>query len=281
MKKHKVLKITVIILIFIAVILISNGIYCTNTIEVNTYKISSDKTSTPLHFVLISDLHNKEFGKDNCDLVQKIKEQNPDFIAVGGDMVTRYFDDDSVMKSVLTQLAQIAPTYCCLGNHELDLADKIDFKSDINSTGAVLLDNESTEFVKNGETILLGGLSDFPYYEFNAPNYDTPERYYWEDFKEQSKNNYSILLHHQPEYIGGLASDTDIDLILCGHTHGGLIDIPFIGGIFAPNQGLFPKYDKGKFDFNDTKMIISSGLGNSNPLLRINNCAEICVVDVN
>lgn len=281
MKKHKKLTITIIILIIISVTIAINGIYCTNTIEVNNYKISSDKTNANLHFVLISDLHNKEFGKDNCDLVEKIKEQKPDFIAVGGDMVTRYVNDDSVMKNVLTQLAQIAPTYCCLGNHEHDLEDTIDFKTDITSTGAVLLDNESTEFVKNGETIIIGALSDFPYYEFNAPNYDTPERYYWDEFKEQSKNNYSILLHHQPEYIGDISKGTDIDLILCGHTHGGLIDIPFVGGLFAPNQGLFPKYDKGEFDFDNTKMIISSGLGNSNPLFRINNCAEICVIDVN
>ena len=279
MKKFKIIIISFII-IFVVCLLI-NGIYCTNTLEIKKYNYKTEKLNTKLRIVFISDLHNKEFGEKNRDLVNKIKEQSPDFIAVGGDMVTRYFDDDSVMEELFSQISDIAPTYCVLGNHERDLSDKLDFKNDINNTGALLLDNELIEFEKNREKILIGGLSDFPYYEFDAPDYETPERYFWDNFCEKSKNNFSILLHHQPEYIGDIAKDSNIDLILCGHTHGGLIQIPFIGGLFAPNQGLFPKYDKGEFNFNDTKMIVSSGLGNSNPVPRINNCAEITVVDIN
>ncbi len=280
----KILKPKRIILIIIAVLLVLTllyGLYCSNTLTIQSYSLKSDKTDAKIKFVFISDLHNKEYGKNNIDLISKIKEQSPDFIAVGGDMVSKYSSTDSVMKELLQNLAKTAPTYCVLGNHELTLAEQIDFKSDINSTGAKLLDNDSVTLDIDGDEILLGGMSDFPYYEFNAPDFDTEERYFWEDFKENSKNRFSILLNHQPEYLSDITQDCNIDLIMCGHTHGGLIQIPFVGGVFAPNQGLFPEYDKGEFDLNGTKMIISAGLGDAYPVLRMNNCPEITVVNIN
>ena len=277
----KALKIIVLSLLTIAVVTVIYGIYCSNTLEVKNYTINSDKVNSQVRFVFISDLHCKEYGDKNSDLVSKIKEQNPEFIAVGGDMVNKYSADEHVMRELLPQLAEIAPTYCILGNHELALKDEIDFKNDIDSTGAKLLDNEMITLNINGEKILLGGMSDFPYYEYNAPDYDTPERYFWDDFKENSKDCYSILLHHQPEYISNHLDGAKIDLIMCGHTHGGAVQIPFVGGLFAPNQGFFPKYDKGEFDLYDTKMIVSAGLGDAYPILRMNNCPEISVVEIN
>lgn len=277
----KALKIIVLSLITIAVVTVIYGIYCSNTLEVKNYTINSDKVNSQVRFVFISDLHCKEYSDKNSDLVAKIKEQNPDFIAVGGDMVNKYSADDHVMRELLPQLADIAPTYCVLGNHELALIDEVDFKNDIDSTGAKLLDNESVTLNINGEKILLGGMSDFPYYEYNAPDYDTPERYFWDEFNESSKNCYSILLHHQPEYISNHVDDAKIDLIMCGHTHGGAVQIPFVGGVFALNQGFFPKYDKGEFEINGIKMIVSAGLGDAYPVLRLNNCPEISVVEIN
>lgn len=277
----KALKIIISSVLTLAVVTVIYGLYCSNTLEIKNYTINSDKVNSQVRFVFISDLHCKEYGEKNADLVAKIKEQNPNFIAVGGDMVNKYSSDEHVMRELLPQLAEIAPTYCVLGNHELALKDEIDFKKDIDSTGAKLLENEMVTLNINGEKILLGGLSDFPYYEFNAPDYDTPERYFWDDFKESSKDCYSILLHHQPEYISNHVEDAKIDLLMCGHTHGGIIQIPFIGGIIAPNQGFFPKYDKGEFDLYDTKMIVSAGLGDAYPILRLNNCPEISVVEIN
>ena len=266
-----------------AAAVIGNIIYCNNFISVNQYSLKTDKISTNIHFVLLSDLHNKEFDKDNCNLISKVSEQNPDFIAVCGDMVTRGNDDYSVMKSVLTSLSKIAPTYYVLGNHERDLAKTIDidYKTIVSSTGAIFLDNKHIEFEKNGETFLIGGLSDYPYYEQYYPDYDCPERHFWDKFNEASKDSYSILLHHQPEYIAGNLAESNVDLVLCGHTHGGLVQIPFLGGLIAPNQGFFPKYDRGEYEFDDTKMIISTGLAGSHNFPRINNQIEICVIDIN
>lgn len=272
----KALKIIISSVLTLAVVTVIYGLYCSNTLEIKNYTINSDKVNSQVRFVFISDLHCKEYGEKNADLVAKIKEQNPNFIAVGGDMVNKYSSDDHVMRELLPQLAEIAPTYCVLGNHELALKDEIDFKKDIDSTGAKLLENEMVTLNINGEKILLGGLSDFPYYKDNIN-----EKLFWDDFKESSKDCYSILLHHQPEYLEDIMQDSNVDLLMCGHTHGGIIQIPFIGGIIAPNQGFFPKYDKGEFDLYDTKMIVSAGLGDAYPILRLNNCPEISVVEIN
>ena len=280
MKKFSIILGAIILALFVTLVIW--GVYCDNTIAITNYCVNNTKNDAKLKFVVITDLHNKEYGEKNADLAELVKEQNPDFIAVCGDMVNRGDPDTTKMKDVLEKLSKIAPTYCCLGNHERDNAAKFgtDFKSETNSTGAVLLDNEYIKFTKNGKSVLIGGMSDYPYYEFYTPDDDVPSRTLWEEFAEKAKNNFTILLHHQPEYIAEDAKKTDIDLIVCGYTHGGQIQLPFIGGVIAPNQGLFPKYDKGEFDLDGTKMIVCAGLSNTVFIPRINNQVEIGVVTV-
>lgn len=280
MKNFSIILGAIILMLFVTLVIW--GVYCDNTIAITNYCVNNTKNDAKLKFVVITDLHNKEYGEKNADLAELVKEQNPDFIAVCGDMVNRGDPDTTKMKDVLEKLSKIAPTYCCLGNHERDNAAKFgtDFKTETNSTGAVLLDNEYIKFTKNGKSVLIGGMSDYPYYEFYTPDDDVPSRTLWEEFAEKAKNNFTILLHHQPEYIAEDAKKTDIDLIVCGHTHGGQIQLPFIGGVIAPNQGLFPKYDKGEFDLDGTKMIVCAGLINPVFIPRINNQVEIGVVTV-
>lgn len=280
MKKFFIIIGAIILALFVTLVIW--GVYCDNTIAITNYSVNNTKNDAKLKFVVITDLHNKEYGEKNADLAELVKEQNPDFIAVCGDMVNRSDPDTTKMKDVLEKLADIAPTYCCLGNHERDNAAEFgtDFKSEIDSTGAVLLDDEYIKFTKNGKSVLIGGMSDYPYYEFYTPEDDVPSRTLWEEFAEKAKNNFTILLHHQPEYIAEDAKKTDIDLIVCGHTHGGQIQLPFIGGVIAPNQGLFPKYDKGEFDLDGTKMIVCAGLSNHVFIPRINNQVEIGVINI-
>ena len=280
MKKFFIIIGAIILALFVTLVIW--GVYCDNTIAITNYSVNNTKNDAKLKFVVITDLHNKEYGEKNADLAELVKEQNPDFIAVCGDMVNRSDPDTTKMKDVLEKLADIAPTYCCLGNHERDNAAEFGtgFKSEIDSTGAVLLDDEYIKFTKNGKSVLIGGMSDYPYYEFYTPEDDVPSRTLWEEFAEKAKDNFTILLHHQPEYIAEDAKKTDIDLIVCGHTHGGQIQLPFIGGVIAPNQGLFPKYDKGEFDLDGTKMIVCAGLSNHVFIPRINNQVEIGVINI-
>ena len=280
MKKFFIIIGAIILVLFVTLVIW--GVYCDNTIAITNYSVNNTKNDAKQKFVVITDLHNKEYGEKNADLAGLVKEQNPDFIAVCGDMVNRGDPDTTKMKDVLKKLADIAPTYCCLGNHERDNAAEFgtDFKSEIDSTGAVLLDDEYIKFTKNGKSVLIGGMSDYPYYEFYTPDDDVPSRTLWEEFAEKAKDNFTILLHHQPEYIAEDAKKTDIDLIVCGRTHGGQIQLPFIGGVIAPNQGLFPKYDKGEFDPDGTKMIVCAGLSNHVFIPRINNQVELGVINI-
>lgn len=276
MKKKRFI-IIMLIFILIAILILCECIRSNNFITVNSYALKSNKLKNHVKFVFLSDLHNKEFGEDNCDLINLIAEQSPDFIAVGGDMVTRTYENNENMKNLFTQISKIAPVYCCLGNHERDLIYKFDFKSDITHCGATLLDNEHTAFTsKSGEEIIIIGMSDYPY-----P--DTAEKQYWDELHasdDLSADKYSLLLLHAPDYLYGLLPDSGIDLTMCGHTHGGLVRIPFVGGLIAPNQMFFPKYDKGLFEFGESDMIISAGLANSYPVPRFNNPPEICVIEI-
>ncbi len=274
---NKKIIIIILVLIIILILFVCECNRSNNYLTVKNYTLESEKISGPVKAVFISDLHNKEFGKDNIELVDLIAEQNPDFIAVGGDMVTRTYANDDNMKSLLTKITKIAPVYCCLGNHEGDLSMYFDFKSEIEACGATLLDNEYTTFTaKNGEEILLIGMTGYPY-----PY--TEDLDFWEKLQNSgilTNNTYSLMLRHSPDYLYGLLPTSNIDLTLCGHTHGGLVQIPLLGGLIAPNQGLFPEYDKGKYDFGNSTMIISTGLANSYPVPRLNNPPEVTVIEI-
>lgn len=246
----------------------------------NNYNLKTDKLKGSVKFVLISDLHNKEFGEDNERLVSAVRRQEPDFIAICGDMVTETEATRKPVVKLLPKLCEIAPVYYALGNHERYYCDLEGLIEDIKSSGAVLLDNEMTSFYIGGESITVGGLTDFPYYEYYAPDYDNEQRRFLDSFIAQEDENYSILLAHQPEFYFWGLEDKDIDLMLCGHTHGGIIRLPFIGAVYAPNQGLFPQYDMGYYS-GTANMLITSGLGNSVPLPRFCNPPEICVVSIN
>ena len=94
---------------------------------------------------------------------------------------------------------------------------------------------------------------------------------------EYTEEDFTLLLSHRPELFD-VYTEAGLDLILTGHAHGGQFRLPFIGGLAAPNQGLFPKYDAGVFSENDTHMVVSRGIGNSIIPLRFNNPPEIVVV---
>lgn len=278
MKKLTIFIFTAILLFVICGCIIINS---ENGLSVHNYNVKTEKLNTTAKFVLISDLHNKEFGKDNQKLVDVIKVEKPDFIAVCGDMVSEGNKTREPIIKLLSKLCEITPVYYALGNHERSYYDYDGLVKDIESIGAVLIDNEMVSFDLGEEKITIGGITDFPYYEFDAPDYDNEERHFLDSFIQQEKENYSILLAHQPElYFWGL-DRKNIDLMVSGHTHGGLIRLPFIGGLCAPNQGWFPEYDMGYFSSGTANMIVTSGLGNDVFIPRFNNPPEVCVININ
>lgn len=277
MKKKKILRFILLLIIFLALWILWGNL----TVGVTHYTVESSRLPESFDnykIAVISDLHNAEFGKDNIDIVRKVKRQNPDIIAITGDFVDSNRTDIELAVSLARQLVEIAPCYYVMGNHEVWLFERFEeLQQKLLDAGVTVLRNETVEITRNEESIQIAGLDDPDYYDtvisFHKSILNT-------NIKEMNlTDDYCILLSHRPEVFEVYVAN-NIDLVLSGHTHGGQFRIPFVGGYYAPNQGKFPKYDAGKFTENMTTMIVSRGIGNSIIPVRINNRPEIVVVEL-
>ena len=211
----------------------------------------------------ISDFHDAEIGKDNERLISALKAASPDIIVITGDLIDSRRTDVEHSLSFVKELVKIAPCYYVTGNHEGRVSEYSELKAGLVELGVRVLENESIELEKSGETITLIGVHD--------QNFEVDESVV------ARGEAYTVLLAHRPITFD-LAIENDIDLLLCGHNHGGQFRIPFIGGVFVPNQGFFPEHDAGLYIEGETSMIISRGIGNSAFPFRVNNRPEIVLV---
>ncbi len=286
MNKRKSLKLLLALLFVVCII--CELLFSSNYLNISTLNIKTDKTTASFRAVLISDLHNKEYGKNNKKLLKTIYEQHPDVIFVVGDMLNKDDENRDIALNLYSELVKLADVYCCLGNHENSYYDTEGLKRDIKKTGARLLEDEMEKVDFTSGSITVGCLAHYPYYESDAPDYNSYQRHFLDSFIEQGKDNYSILLAHEPEYFYWALKDKNLDLMLCGHTHGGIIRLPFIGGLIAPNQGLLakngdilPDYTKGYYSTSSANIYITGGLGNEMIIPRFYNPPEISVINVN
>ena len=228
----------------------------------------------------ISDLHNAEFGAENGDLLDRIAGENPDIIVITGDLVDSNHTDLAVALSFAEKAAAIAPVYYVTGNHEARLPRYDDLRTGLMESGAIVLEDASVQITRGGDSVTLIGLAD--------PNFMVQGEFFGEipamirtklaDLLG-GKKEYTILLSHRPELFEVYA-ESGIDLVFSGHAHGGQFRIPFIGGLIAPDQGFFPKYDSGLYSSGNTNMIVSRGIGNSIIPLRFNNRPEIIIAEL-
>jgi len=225
----------------------------------------------------ISDLHNTEMGDHNEKLLAMLRSAQPDIIAITGDIVDSRRTDLAVALEFVGEAVKIAPCYYVTGNHEIGIGDAYDrLKAELSALGVVVLENHSVTLERGGETIRLLGVQD-P--EFEADHWKT----FLEDVMEKNLaalsqgDGFQLLLSHRPEFMD-MYVRYDIDLVLSGHAHGGQFRLPFLGGLYAPSQGFFPKYDAGLFEEENTKMIVSRGIGNSAFPLRFNNRPELVLI---
>lgn len=251
-------------------------IYGNKSLQTSNYTISDPQipeSFSGFRIAHISDLHNAEFGKDNRRLIKRIQEMNPDIIVLTGDLVDSRHPDIPIALSFAKQVVTIAPTYYVPGNHEGRLDDPEDFLADLKETGVTLLLDESVLLHRGEDAILLTGLKD------PTLRVDQSENAMRKALNEQISETelYTVVLSHNPEYMP-VYTDCQADLVLSGHLHGGQFRLPFIGGVYAPGQGFFPKYDAGLYEEDNTKMIISRGLGNSAFPFRLNNRPEIILI---
>lgn len=277
-KSNKVIAIILLILlaVFCAVTVWSNV-----TVGTTRYAIVSDRL--PLAFegykiAQISDLHNAEFGQDDSELIHILEKENPDIIVITGDLVdSNHTDPDAAMRFVQGAV-KIAPCYFVTGNHEAWLGSLYEeLEKQLLGAGVTVLHDDVISLSKDGESIQLIGLDD-P--DFRGESSSDQEDLLEETLRGMNLNpGFKLLLSHRPELFPAYAA-SGIDLVLSGHAHGGQFRIPILGGIIAPNQGLFPKYDAGEYQESGTTMIVSRGIGNSVIPVRINNRPEVVIVEL-
>ena len=250
-------------------------------LELNTYTISSRALPDAFDGYLIaqvSDLHNAEFGDGNERLLKMLREAEPDMIAITGDLIDSRRTDLAVALAFAKEAVQIAPCYYVSGNHEARVSEYQELKAGLAAAGVTVLDDAQVKIEVSGESITVIGVND-P--SFSADYLSGDAAVIDQKLSELAAEDpgFTLLLSHRPELFDTYV-DHDIDLVLSGHAHGGQFRLPLIGGLVAPNQGLFPKYDAGLYSEGNTNMIVSRGLGNSIIPVRFNNRPEVVLIEL-
>ncbi len=244
---------------------------CTTTYEIKNKKIP--KEFDGFRIVEIADFHNSDFGEY---LIRKISVENPDIIVITGDLLSSYRPNNRHVFEFIKNAVKIAPCFFVTGNHEARFSDYEEIEKILIDFGVRVLKDEAFILERNGEKISIWGIDD-PAFEGKSK---TSREIIGEKLEKfPTPSEFTVLLSHRPEAFREYVNK-EVDLALTGHTHGGQIRLPFVGGIVAPNQGFFPKYDAGLFTENGTSMIISRGVGHSAIPLRVNNRSEVVVVEL-
>ena len=250
-------------------------------LELNTYTVLAEELPEAFdgyRITHISDLHNAQIGDNNEKLLETIRKAEPDIIAITGDLIDSRNTNIEIALHFAEEAMKIAPCYYVTGNHEARIPEYDDLKSGLTGLGIVVLEDERLEIQRLGEKIAVIGVND-PSFETNYLFGDAAAvlRLKLQEYKNE--DTYTVLLSHRPELLETYAQ-CGVDLVLSGHAHGGQVRIPFVGGLVAPNQGLFPKYDAGMFIKENTTMIVSRGIGNSIIPIRVNNRPEVILIEL-
>ena len=221
--------------------------------------------------VQLSDLHGSSFGEGNARLIEKVRAEEPELIALTGDFLDEGKTERELpeLEALVRELAAIAPVYFVSGNHDWASGEAYTLFETLGSAGAVCLRNEHLRLERGGDSIVLAGVDD-PNGPAEMPEPDE----FVAQLRKEAPEDFVLLLAHRA-YWAERYPELDVDLILCGHTHGGIVRLPSVGGLAASNMGLFPEYDAGLFELPGYTLFISRGLGNSVPLPRFLNTPEI------
>lgn len=279
----KKLKRTILLVVAVILcILVVWTIWSNTALEVNTYVFINEDLPAAFdgfRIAHISDLHNATFGTDNQDLILLLKESQPDIIVITGDLIDSRRTDIDIAKAFIAEATTIAPCYYVTGNHEARVSEYDDLKNYLLQLGVIILDDANCTIQRSDEKISLIGIND-PSFETDYLTGDAASIVSSKlNELTTSTAEFSILLSHRPELFE-IYVDSNIDLVFSGHAHGGQIRLPLIGGIIAPNQGLFPEYDNGLYSSDETTMVVSRGIGNSLFPFRFNNRPEIVVIEL-
>ena len=276
MKKRNIL--TIVIVFFFA--FFGWVLYQNKALGITTYEIdcSLHPKLSGFTIVQISDLHNETFGENQKKIIEKLESCKPDMIAITGDFIDCRHPNVEIAMEFITQAVNIAPVYYVPGNHERWVMEEYQkLCRRMKDMEVHLMTNATEEIIYNGEKLLCLGIEDPDFYNIVDDNAQKKEVKSRIENLEYSADDFAVLLSHRPELFD-IYVEEEVDVALTGHAHGGQFRLPIIGGVAAPNQGLFPQYDAGMFEEKGTHMIVSRGIGNSIIPLRFNNPPEIVVV---
>lgn len=264
----------------------------TKRFQVHRYFFRSKKIKKDARFVVITDLHGREFGKGNQKLVEEIRKRKPDFVLLGGDIMTAkdrgeqiINDSIDVACNLVRDLSAFTKVYYALGNHESRVQwspwkfrfTYRDMLKKIKNAGAHILDNSSTFLKEYG--ICIHGLTLPEQYYKMTNRRDLSPRLLQTSFGSTSDGRYHILLAHDPEYMPTYAQ-WGPDLTFCGHYHGGIMRLPKVGGVISPKLWLFPDYTGGLYHLNKKDQVVSCGIGTHTFPIRVFNPAEMLYVEI-
>lgn len=287
MKKRRFPQFLVLLCIItvLLVILVVWTIWGNTALMVSTVTVSGSRVPSAFsgfRIAQVSDLHNAEFEKNNIGLLQMLSGNKPDIIVITGDLVDAQHTDVDIVLDFVREAVQIAPVYYVTGNHEANMSQYQydELKTGLEMIGVVVLEDKAVQIEHDGEKMMLIGLSD-PDFTIKGDMFMEVPAMVHTKLKNliNIEDSYIVLLSHRPELFETYVN-CGVDLVLSGHAHGGQFRLPFVGGLIAPNQGLFPQYDAGLYTDGHTNMVVSRGIGNSIIPFRFNNRPEIVLAEL-
>lgn len=261
--------------------------------KITKYNYRNEKITGKLCIVMIADLHNQQYGRNNEELLFAIRREHPDMIVLPGDMIvcqSSEYENNSLTADTIRRMAEIAPVYYAYGNHERGLREGArgtnpdafcSYEKRLSKCNNIRMLVNSHAMLSKFNICLYGLNLSLDYYSriFMKPLEQETLHHLLGYFDEERCN---ILLAHNPDYFRAY-SGIHPDLVLSGHNHGGMIRLPVVGGLISPRLHLFPKYDYGMYTNKEktTSMIVSGGCGMHSIPIRINNPPELVVIHVN
>lgn len=273
------------------------NVYWNQTIVMRTYTCQNSdipESFRGYRIVQLTDIHSVRDVKQGEMIYEKVHLTDPDMICITGDLIdSAYYKRNGIKGEqytlwLLEELLKIAPVYMVYGNHEMVLLDNPDqnaFKVAVEKLGVEIINNKSFKIYSEDreEYIRIAGIQDpatlyksFRYAGIKT-NGDRVEAMLDTVTVGVRSEEFVLLLSHRPEYLE-MYDQYSLDVCLTGHAHGGQFRIPFVGGVYAPGQGFFPKYTKGVYQTDDLEMYVGVGIGNSTIPLRIFNPPEIITI---
>lgn len=280
------LNIFLLLLMLFIILILWVMLYDSNRFVVVRHEIRDRRISGHYRVVFLSDLHNKQYGRDNARLLQAIGEAQPDAVLIGGDMINgRPGEKLEKAVTLLHSLKEKYPVYYANGNHEHriklypetygDAAEK--YAAALEELGITPMVNSHVQLPETGLAIYGSEIDKYYYKRFTVP--EMPGDYLPELLGRPDPSAYTVLLAHNPDFFPEYA-DWGADLVLSGHVHGGIVRVPIWGkGLLSPNVRFFPKYDGGVYREKNSTMILSRGLGMHTIPFRLFNPGELIVID--